>query len=60
MTYRVHRLDVKKNTAQEQLEDFLNLLKGDVLSVVPVITPSYQGMGATSKLDFLLIVEKTS
>ena len=58
MKYRVHRLEVKKETAQEQLEQFLNQLEGEVVEVVPYVTPTFQGMGATAKVDFLLIVEK--
>jgi len=58
MKYRVHRLEVKKNTAQEKLERFLNQLEGEVLAIVPYVTPTFQFMGATSKVDFLLIVEK--
>jgi hypothetical protein len=58
MKYRVHRLEVKKDTAQEQLERFLNQLEGEILAIVPYTTPTFQGMGATSKVDFLLIVEK--
>ena len=58
MEYRVHRLEVKKDTAQEKLERFLNQLEGEVLAIVPYVAPTLQGMGATSKVDFLLIVEK--
>lgn len=59
MKYRVHRLNVKEDTVQEKLESFLNQLEGEVLSVLPFSTPKFQGMGATSKVIFLLIVEKT-
>ena len=58
MKYRVHRLDVKKDTAQEKLERFLNQLEGKVLSIVPYVAPTMRGMGATAKVDFLLSVEK--
>jgi hypothetical protein len=58
MKYRVHRLEVKQDTAQEKLELFLNSLNGEVLSIVPYVSPTFQGMGATSKVLFLLIVEK--
>jgi hypothetical protein len=58
MKYRVHRLEVKKDTAQEKLELFLNQQKGEVLAVIPYVAPSFQFMGATSKVDFLLIVER--
>ena len=58
MKYRVHHLEVKKETVQEVLERFLNQLEGEILSIVPYVSPKFQGMGATSKVDFLLIVEK--
>ncbi|MFN2216067.1 MAG: hypothetical protein ACK2TS_03920 [Anaerolineales bacterium] len=58
MNYKVHRLEVKKETAKEQLEEFLNLLKGEIISILPYTSPTFQLMGATSKVDFLLIVEK--
>lgn len=58
MKYRVHRLEVKEDAAQEKLEQFLNQLEGDVLAVVPYVTPVFQGMGGTSRVAFLLVVEK--
>ena len=58
MKYRVHRLEVKNDTAQEKLELFLNQLEGEVLAIIPYIISAFQGMGATSKVDFLLVVEK--
>jgi hypothetical protein len=59
MKYRVHRLDVDKDTMQDKLEQFLNKLNGEVISVFPNVKPSFQFMGATAKVDYLLIVEKT-
>lgn len=53
-------MEVKKERAQEQLEQFLNQLEGEVLSIVPYISPTFQLMGATAKVDFLLIVEKVN
>ena len=58
MEYKVHRLEVKSKNMQEQLEDSLNLLKGEVITVIPNVKPTFQPMGATAKVDFLLIVEK--
>ena len=58
MKYRVHRLEVKSTNIQERLEEFLNKLNGEVISIIPNVRPTFQGMGATSKIDFLLIVEK--
>ncbi len=59
MKYRVHRLDVDKDTMQDKLEQFLNKLNGEVISVFPNVKPSFQFMGATAKVDYLLVVEKT-
>ena len=58
MKYRVHRLEVKSDNMQEKLEQFLNKLDGEVISITPNVRPTFLGMGATSKIDFLLIVEK--
>ncbi|MFC2078447.1 hypothetical protein ACFLSZ_00540 [Candidatus Bipolaricaulota bacterium] len=59
MAYKVHQLEVDKNTAKENLECLLNQLEGEVSAVIPYVVPVFQGMGATSKVEFLLIVEKT-
>jgi len=58
MKYKVHRIDVKADSMQEKLEKFLNDLDGEVLSIVPNIRPTFQLMGSTAKIDYLLIVEK--
>ena len=58
MKYRVHRIEVNSDNMQDKLEQFLNKLDGEVLTVIPNVKPSFQLMGATSKIDFLLIVEK--
>ena len=58
MKYKVHRIEVKSDSMQDNLEQFLNKLNGEVISVIPNVRPVFQGMGATSKIDFLLIVEK--
>ncbi|MBW2989379.1 hypothetical protein KY358_03615 [Candidatus Woesearchaeota archaeon] len=58
MKYKVHRLEVKSEDMQDKLEQFLNKLDGEVLAVIPNVKPTFQLMGATAKVDFLLIVEK--
>jgi hypothetical protein len=58
MKYRVHRIEVKRDNMQEKLEESLNKLDGEVIAVLPNVKPTFQLMGATSKVDFLLIVEK--
>ena len=56
MKYRVHRLEVKKDNMQEKLEQFLPKLDGEVISVIPNVTPYFLCYGA--KIDYILIVEK--
>ena len=58
MQYRVHRLEVKQETAQLKLENFLNQLEGEILSIIPFTTPIFKGMGATAQVTFVLVVEK--
>lgn len=58
MKYKVHKLNIKLSKEQNILEDYLNNLKGEVVSIIPNVKPTFQLMGATAKVDFLLIVEK--
>ena len=58
MNYKVHRLDVKRDTIQIVLETYLNQLQGEVVSIIPDVRPAFRPMGATAITDFLLIVEK--
>jgi hypothetical protein len=53
--YHMHNFKVKRNTAQDTLQPFFYQLEGEILAIVPYISPTFQLMGATSKLDFLLI-----
>jgi hypothetical protein len=57
MKYKVHRLEVKHDTMQEKLEQFINKLDGEVISVLPDIRPTMMFLGGSAKVD-LLIVEK--
>ena len=58
MKHKVHRLDVKSDDMQEKLEIFLNELHGEIIAIIPNVKPTFQLMGATVKVDYLLIVEK--
>ena len=58
MRYKVHRFPLKMSEDQDRLEDFLNRLRGEVVSIIPNVKPTFQLMGATAKVDFVLIVEK--
>jgi len=60
MKYKVHRLDIIMEDDQTKLEQFLNNLEGEVVTIIPNIkkTSLSQIYGATAKVDFLLIVER--
>ena len=58
MKYKVHHFDIDIHEDREKLEQFLNSLEGEIVSIIPNVKPTFQGMGATAKIDFLLIVEK--
>lgn len=56
--YRVHRLNIDMEKGQEKLEKFLNDLEGEVVSIIPDVTPKFSLGGMGAGIDFLLIVEK--
>jgi hypothetical protein len=55
MKYRVHHFDMKMNSDQNKLEQFLNSLEGEIVSIIPNVTI---GPFWVPKVDFLLIVER--
>ena len=44
---------------QGKLEQFLNGLDGDVLTIIPSVNPKFTPGGMGAKVDFLLIIEKS-
>ena len=60
MSYRVHRFEINMERDQAKLEQFLNSLKGEIISIIPnsAKTTIFQIYGVTRKVDFLLIVER--
>jgi len=60
MKYKVHRLEINLENDHNMLEQFLNSLDGEVVSIIPNIkkTSLAQIYGLTRKIDFLLIIEK--
>lgn len=60
MKYKVHRFEIIMEKDQNKLEQFLNNLDGEVVSIIPNNRKIslFQIYGITSKIDFLLIVEK--
>jgi len=53
VTYRVHQFKLSMTRDQDRLEDFLNRLDGEVVAIVPNVTPV-----PATVVDFVLIVEK--
>ncbi len=62
MKYKVHKLEINMEKDQNKLEEYLNSLQGEVISIIPNNRKMslLQIYGVTSKVDFLLIVEKVS
>ncbi|MCK5235196.1 MAG: hypothetical protein KAJ88_05100 [Candidatus Aenigmarchaeota archaeon] len=60
MKYKVHRFEINMAQDQDKLEQFLNNLEGEVVSIIPNIakTTIFQIYGVTRKIDFLYIIEK--
>jgi hypothetical protein len=53
MKYRVHRFDISMTRDQSRLEQFLNSLAGEVVAIIPNVTPF-----PATFVNFVLIVEK--
>ncbi len=53
MKYRVHRFELRMTHDQHKLESFLNELEGEVVAIIPNVTP----VPATF-VNFVLIVER--
>ena len=56
--YKVHRYNIKMTEDQTMLEQFLNNLEGEVISIIPNVTPKFTPGGMGAEVDFLYIVEK--
>ena len=56
MKYKVHKLNIKLTKESEMLENFLNNLKGEVVSIIPDVTTLFLCYG--SKVKSIIIVER--
>jgi len=56
MRYKVHRLNIKLAKEPEMLENFLNNLKGEVISIIPDVESLFLCYG--SKVRSIVIIEK--
>ncbi len=55
MMYKVHKFFLRMTADQARLEEFLNGLKGEIISIVPNVAAGFLGLPA---VNFLIIVEK--
>jgi rRNA pseudouridine-1189 N-methylase Emg1 (Nep1/Mra1 family) len=53
MKYRVHKCKLRMTEDQDKLELFLNSLNGEVVAIIPNVTPV-----PATYVDFVLVVEK--
>ena len=53
MKYRVHKFSLRMTEDQDKLELFLNSLEGEVVTIIPNVTPF-----PANYVNFVLVVEK--
>lgn len=53
MKYRVHQFSIRMTQDQMRLEQFLNSLDGEVVAIIPNVTPF-----PATFVNFVLVVEK--
>jgi hypothetical protein len=58
--YRVHRFDVVMRTNQDRFEQFLNSLEGEVVSVIPNVSPSWTFGGMGARTYYFWAIERMS
>ncbi len=56
MKYKIHKLDIALAREPDRLENFLNSLKGEVVSIIPAVSTFFLFYGA--KVKHILVVEK--
>lgn len=58
MAYRVHRVDLREGSTQEQLQRALDRIDGEIVRIVSVVEPVFRPFGASARTTHLLIVER--
>ena len=56
MKYKVHKFELAMNEDLDKLQDFLNNLKGEVISIFPNVNTPF--LGKFTGVDFVVIIEK--
>lgn len=60
MKYQVHKFEIDMEKDQMALQEYLNTLRGEVISVIPNNRNASLGQiyGISRKIDFIYIIEK--
>jgi hypothetical protein len=56
--YRVQRFDVMMRKDQARFEQFLNSLEGELISVIPSVSPSWTFGGVGAGTHYFWVIEK--
>lgn len=62
MKYKVYRFDIQMEKDQFRLEEFLNKVEGEIVSIIPNNRniSLMQIYGLSRKIDFIFIIVKTT
>ena len=58
--YRVHRFDVVMRRDQARFEQFLNSLEGEVVAVIPSVSPSWTFGGMGARTHYFWVIERVA
>ena len=58
MRYRVHRVDIRMRRGEARFEQFLNNLEGEVVSVIPNVSPRWTFGGMGAGVHYFWVIEK--
>ena len=56
--YRIHRVDIRMKRDQARFEQFLNNLEGEVIAVIPNVSPSWTFGGMGAGVHYFWVIEK--
>jgi hypothetical protein len=57
--YRVHEYRLRMSRDQLQLEQFLNSLEGEIVTIIPNVVPRWTLGGMGAAVNMILVVEKS-
>ena len=56
--YRVHKFEIRMSKDQDRLEEFLNSIDGEIISIIPNVKSHITMAGMGARVSFLYVVEK--